>query len=550
MKEFLENIERAGERKAILVLLLICAVVYSALIISNPLPDLMEARNLISARECVEDGNCFIPTLNGEYRVRKPPLPTWVTAVAMKVSGDVDNIYAARIPAILMVLLMGFFVYRFARRSFGVMESFTASLLTAVSFLMCDEARRVTWDIFAVSFSFGGLWTLYEALKSKGRAVLPWAVASALLWAFAIMSKGPLPFVAILGPYLAAIIITKRWRGLNWQAAVGIIVFAVAIGLSWWAYVYLVFPEVTLKMKYEVSSWTGRHDVALFEYMNFPLLFFPWTAAFLGSIVLVFSKGLSKATLFTKENRSELIFFLVWFAISFIVLSVAPQKKARYLMGSLLPAAMATTFFLTKARSFLDESGAKPRLLDLLAKVQLFQVPVIASGLIIVSIYAIIFMGAPKYILVFAPLLALLSYRVIKEKFSPANMLPANIVLVILMVFTIGLAAHQQISTDPKHDIRAGVRVNEITEGDRLYTYKKEDRLVWLIKRKIIPLDIRKVDWQPPAYMIVRTKDLAYYDTFLSRQGFSSKEVYRFTFRDDYILYRLDPNGIGDSSSP
>jgi hypothetical protein len=45
--------------------------------------NIMEARNLISARRMVKDGHWIFTTLNNMPRYEKPPLPTWITAVFM-----------------------------------------------------------------------------------------------------------------------------------------------------------------------------------------------------------------------------------------------------------------------------------------------------------------------------------------------------------------------------------------------------------------------------------------------------------------------------------
>ena len=42
--------------------------------------NIMEARNFITAREMVNDGNWLLTTINGLPRYEKPPLPTWLTA--------------------------------------------------------------------------------------------------------------------------------------------------------------------------------------------------------------------------------------------------------------------------------------------------------------------------------------------------------------------------------------------------------------------------------------------------------------------------------------
>lgn len=45
------------------------------------LSDLMEQRKLVTAREIADEGNWLVPTKNGELRLQKPPLPTWVDGV-------------------------------------------------------------------------------------------------------------------------------------------------------------------------------------------------------------------------------------------------------------------------------------------------------------------------------------------------------------------------------------------------------------------------------------------------------------------------------------
>ena len=54
---------------------------------------IMEARNFISAREMISDGNWLLTTINGEPRYQKPPLPTMITAVFGILFG-IKNIFA------------------------------------------------------------------------------------------------------------------------------------------------------------------------------------------------------------------------------------------------------------------------------------------------------------------------------------------------------------------------------------------------------------------------------------------------------------------------
>ena len=56
--------------------------------------NIMEARNLISAREMVKDGHWIFTTLNNMPRYEKPPLPTWITALFMLIVG-MQNMFCA-----------------------------------------------------------------------------------------------------------------------------------------------------------------------------------------------------------------------------------------------------------------------------------------------------------------------------------------------------------------------------------------------------------------------------------------------------------------------
>ena len=90
------------------VILVICIISF---FINNRVvvPDIMEARNMVTAREMVHDGNWLVPTMNGDLRLEKPPLPTWLTAVAEMISPD--NLALQRAMAGLAAILLVVFFY-------------------------------------------------------------------------------------------------------------------------------------------------------------------------------------------------------------------------------------------------------------------------------------------------------------------------------------------------------------------------------------------------------------------------------------------------------
>lgn len=66
-----------------------------------------------------------------------------------------------------------------------------------------------------------------------------------------------------------------------------VIFLSIAIGSSWWAYIYLAHPEIITKLSGEVGSWTSKHkNGPLYYLFRLPILLFPWVFALLGSLVL------------------------------------------------------------------------------------------------------------------------------------------------------------------------------------------------------------------------------------------------------------------------
>src|SRR5215471_766019 len=73
--------------------------------------NIMEARNLITAREMVNDGHWVFTTMNGLPRYEKPPLPTWITALFI-LMGGMKNMFILRLPVVLVCLMLVYFFYR------------------------------------------------------------------------------------------------------------------------------------------------------------------------------------------------------------------------------------------------------------------------------------------------------------------------------------------------------------------------------------------------------------------------------------------------------
>ena len=142
----------------------------------NVLPiTIMEARNFITAREMLDDGNWLLTTMNGIARYQKPPLPSWITAIFGTIFGK--NGWGFRIPAMLMAIILAWVTYLF---SFKLLQNKRHALINALilitSFYIITITNEAPWDIYTHAFMLAGIYFLFHfRLKSiRASSVFRW----------------------------------------------------------------------------------------------------------------------------------------------------------------------------------------------------------------------------------------------------------------------------------------------------------------------------------------------------------------------------------------
>lgn len=182
--------------------------------------DVMEVRNIVTAREMVSEHNWLVPTMKGEVRIAKPPLPTWLTSLPIMLTGSDDNLGAMRIPAGAAACLMVFFVYLLTSKlTCDPVISFLSAAVAASSEFLIFMSKRASWDIFCHTFMLGAIWLLvcgWQKEKQSSRAY----IFAGILMGLSFMSKGPVSFYSLLLPFLLSYIsvfgykqIAPKWKG-------------------------------------------------------------------------------------------------------------------------------------------------------------------------------------------------------------------------------------------------------------------------------------------------------------------------------------------------
>ncbi len=343
-----------NQKYQLIILGLLCIIPY--FINSGVLdPGIMEARNYITAREIVENDTWLVPTMNGYPRLEKPPLPTWITAVAGLIAGDIENLVALRFPAGIITCVMALFLFFFTKSlTHDRLLPFLSTAVLVTSFYIIYMGRQGTWDIYCHSFMLGAIWLLFDAWQKKLNGYWRFVLVGILL-GFSFLSKGPIAFYALLLPFLIAYFVGYGFQGFkyNWKGGLLALFVGVAISAAWPLFIYLMVPE---DLKYmvakETGSWADRHVRPFWQYWSFPFQSGIWGILAIAALVYPYAQK-------RIDQYGNYIFLAVWVIAGVFLLSLIPEKKERYLLPVLIPLALLTAFYIRTLIDAFDNQKRK-----------------------------------------------------------------------------------------------------------------------------------------------------------------------------------------------
>lgn len=504
-------------------------------------PDLMEARNYVTAREMLTDGNWISPTMNGEPRLEKPPFPTWITALSAKFGGGLDDPFTMRFPAAASATLLVFFFFGLCRElSKEKYLPLLGAAILATSLMIIQQGRTNSWDIHSHAFMLGSIWLLLRGWSKGG-----WQnyIGAGILMGLSILSKGPVPLYVLWLPFLLAYgfgykngVFKKYWK----QTAL-VFILGLIIGFGWNLYILLELPEV---MQYvidkETTSWGDRHVRPFYFYLHFPVFIGIWAVFVIAGFFYKYAKD--------RVNRfGNYKFSLLWILICVFLLSVVPTKKERYLLPAMIPMAlMATYVAYSLIQDFRQGKFSKwdriiLRIFSLIIGIAAVALPVVAivlkdqyesSTLFIVAIVVITLLGLRELFLI---------------RSNNASKLVVNAMAIVALVS--GLLTPQLSDVYYQHpEFRSLEAIKEIPEFKDLPMVSNNKelnmKLVWAAGDKVKFIDFNTPEWetQLPAVLItgkpinewlsteitekLEVKDYGIYDYFRKDSEYKSHVYY------------------------
>lgn len=467
--------------------LLILIVCFFAFFVNNQVinADLMEARNLATAQEMVSQGNYLTPTLNGELRLEKPPLPTWIAAGIEHIMPDnlIVQRYAAGLAATLMVFFLFLVVRRLTRND---QIAFISALILATCYNVIMMGRTATWDIYCHCFMLGAIYFLLSAFEENGKQ---WSnfILSGLFMGLSFLSKGPVSFFALLLPFLISYIATYR-PSLRKKILPLICMIIVCLAVSFWwpLYILLFHPEMGIAVaQKESGSWIEHNVRPFYYYWLFSAEAGIWTFFWITSLIWFFwKKG--------QSDRKNYKLSIIWTIAALILLSAIPEKKTRYLLPLLIPGAVNIAFYI-----YYCIQGIKTKAEKNVFKINATILAVILL-LLPVALY-IIFVrkdleSIPMFLLTSVISLGLGIYM-LKSTYGNLNIQKVFAIVILTMIMVEALClipvGHIFINDD-RHSIHL-VRKAKETKGLPFYYNKNEElrmELVYEANHIIRPLDI------------------------------------------------------------
>lgn len=424
--------------------------------------DIMEARNFVTAREMVDDGNWLFTTMNGEPRYQKPPLPTWLSAGMGAIFGT-NSVWALRFPAALACVGLILVFYRFVKKETqNINLALTIGLILTTTYLVLFVGKRATWDIFCYSFTLMGVYFFYRTFQSEKNNFLQFTLAGIFL-GLSILSKGPTGFYVIAAPFFLAYWIAYGFPKIKWAGWIWMGILTAIVGFSWYGYVFL-FDKETLIHTLEVESTarTNREVKPFSRYFSFPVQMGVWAVFALISLAFPYVKR-------KVELPKSYSFFFWWTLICFVLLSLIPSKKERYLFPLMIPLAATTGFYLYYLMQNQDWKKWEKMLVKFsfgLVGLIAIAVPVILFAIFKVEwgIYAILFS-------VSGILVGIYLMREVFKNFNLRNAFLGTVVFVALAMF-FGIPVIDGLFNSNPHHHSILIKKEEIeTSGLKLYGF-------------------------------------------------------------------------------
>jgi 4-amino-4-deoxy-L-arabinose transferase-like glycosyltransferase len=281
----------------------------------------------------IEGDHGWLPWLDGEARLRKPPLIYWLGKVSYETFGV--SLVSARSIGVLFAALLVFttalIAWQIGRNRHYML---LAGLIMLGSAGIMIDGRRMMLDIPVAAFSaLSVLFFIMWWQTGRGWHV----IASFVAMALGFLVKGPVALIFAGAGMLALTLsdATMRQRLVTqWPWLVAALIAFMLVALPWFAWLYTQYPQELLNTLGEEVAARNLADISLDPVFSLIIMTLPWSPVLIALLV--------RRDVPEREQDSwpgQKRFLILW-----LVLSLLPflffKSFGRYLYGCLVPLAL------------------------------------------------------------------------------------------------------------------------------------------------------------------------------------------------------------------
>ena len=271
----------------------------------------------------------FTTWVNGEPRLKKPPLLYWAILLSYKLLGI--NLFAARIWGVLSgagLAVCSLLIYRELFKKSGIL----AGLITLATLTVAIEGRRAMLDL---PLTFFTAMALFFAIKWGKSGRQSWILLSGFSLGLSFLVKGPVGIILFAVASLSALFVFRKWAFLasNWAQVFWASVLLLAVSLPWPIVMAYTWPNFLQIINGEVAArGIGTvHIGSPFSTIGGAFgLVFPWS--------LILFAALIRSIWHFREGKGKKDLWLTTWFFGCIIPFIFIRSFARY-MTPLIPAA-------------------------------------------------------------------------------------------------------------------------------------------------------------------------------------------------------------------
>ncbi len=300
------------------------------------------------AKEMAQRGDWLTPHYGGQVWFDKPPMYHWLSGACIRLLGPTE--LACRLPSAVLALALLLTLYALVKYDFGPRAGMFAVVVFATCLQMIVLSRAAVSDVTFTTCLFGAIYAYRRWFDADGRAKYGWMLLCGAATGLGMLTKGPVAPLLLFLTFAIHLAWTKRLKRLLSLDAVAGVATALAVGVPWFAAMYVMNHDLFVKQFIEFHNFSrytkplhpgtsGQWYSYFFFVPMFFLFFFPWSV-FLPAAIVRFRRGNPGAML-----------AVVWFAVVFIFFSLSKTKLVTYIFPTYPMAALLIGVMFDRAAS-------------------------------------------------------------------------------------------------------------------------------------------------------------------------------------------------------